>query len=963
MNALPNPLSYVGRRDQYLAGSRSDVIQIIADWLEHSNQLTFWMHGGAGLGKSTLAHKIVDSLQAESRLATFAFLARGSSSDAATVIRAMAKELGALHPRAIPKVAAAARTCNSSHLPLREYMESYIITPIRSLSYPYPLVVVIDALDEWEHHEVFLEELEHIPQSSPVKILLISRPNHSIGRSLLKVPVEKYQLPPVSQAVTEEYFKYHFEQMDWKIRKPSPTTICDLARLADGLLIWAAMVCSFLSYDMRAGAPHELLEQILSSGKQIALKGQLSNLYHDALKQLFRDDEEQKLFQRVFGAMTVLQESLPLPDFACLLEMSEDQVKGVQTRLTALQTRGTYDEHTVPPASERFHSSLVEFTMNREAEAGKRLIHYPINPQMAHESIAEGCLDFLNRFLLSFRGSTCIHSDLRGLELYAVKFFPLHVANSNDRLMPLAPKLENLLLKLADTHLRRWGSWFLAISLPSSSQNWDQILGRVHKDELYCSLAEFLENKMTMDTTLASRTTFCLEVAVRLQPEHEKTWEDLGNSYRKRFDSTGNLDLLNNAITVYRHTLELCSKDGSHLTAKSSLASALNCRFRRTSSMKDLDEAISMHRETLFLRPRPHPDHYMSVNGLADALQDRYRETGLMADLEESIAILRDSLPPDSTPHSDHSMSLNSLGFGLWNRFVGTGSMTDLEEAISISRETLFLLPIPHPDRSMSLSHLGIALAARFRKTDSMTDLEEAILRHRESLVLRPPTHPDHYKSLNNLANSLRDRFRKTGSRTDLEEAILLHRQSLFLRPKPHPGRSRSLTSLALVLLDRFGKTGSMIDLEEAIPMHRESLSLRPPPHPERAVSLNNLGSTLRARFGKTGSMTDLEEAILLFRESLSFRPPPDPNRPISLNNLAIALRDRFGKTGLMSDIEEAIPMLRESLSLHPAGHPGRPDVLSNLASVLETRFEENSVQSDLDEATTLRQEILAISQ
>ena len=84
MNALPKSLSYVGRRDEYLPGSRSDDIQIIADWLEDPDQVVFWMRGGAGLGKSTLAHKIVDSLWADDHLATFAFLLHGSSSHPAS---------------------------------------------------------------------------------------------------------------------------------------------------------------------------------------------------------------------------------------------------------------------------------------------------------------------------------------------------------------------------------------------------------------------------------------------------------------------------------------------------------------------------------------------------------------------------------------------------------------------------------------------------------------------------------------------------------------------------------------------------------------------------------------------------------------------------------------------------------------------------------------------------------------
>ena len=139
------------------------------------------MCGGARLGKSTLAHKIVDSLAGD-RLATFAFLLHGSSSDPATIIQPMARELGMLHPRAIPQVATAARTCSSGHLSLHDYFESYLIDPIHSLSYPYPLVIVVDALDEWEHYEAFLKELEYIPQPSSAKISLTSRPisNHCI---------------------------------------------------------------------------------------------------------------------------------------------------------------------------------------------------------------------------------------------------------------------------------------------------------------------------------------------------------------------------------------------------------------------------------------------------------------------------------------------------------------------------------------------------------------------------------------------------------------------------------------------------------------------------------------------------------------------------------------------------------------------------------------------------------------
>ena len=535
--------------------------------------------------------------------------------------------------------------------------------------------------------------------------------------------------------------------------------------------------------------------------------------------------------------------------------------------------------------------------MNREAEAGNPSIPCLIDPQTAHQSMAEGCLNFLNDFLSSFRGRECRYSDLRGLELYTVKFWPLHMANSNDCSTPLPPKLNNLLLELPESNVRQWGFWFLAISILASSQNWDQILGPIHKDDFYCSLAGFLKDNIMTDTTLASSITFCLEIAIRSQPKLLKAWEDLGDSYVTRFKINGILDLLNHAIIVYRHGLKLCPKDGSQCICMSGLASALWFRFERTGSMVDLNEAISMDRETLFLRPTPHPDRFLSLANLGTQLWGRFRRTGSMADLEEAILMHRESLSLCPTPHPSRCTSLNNLGSGLMERYVMTGSMADLEEAILIHCESLSLRPTPHPDRPFSLNNLAIALSYRSRQTGLMADLKEAIFLHRESLSLHPISHPYHSDSLYNLAKALRKHFGKTGSMTDLEEAILLYCESLFFRPTSHPDRFESLSCLACALCDHFGETGSMTDLEEAISMLREALSLRvgpPATHPQRLVALDNLAGILETRFEKNGSQSDFEEVISLHQEILAMSNSPSPPQLINSDASASATTTRL---------------------------------------------------------------------
>ena len=138
-----------------LASETNTFLEVVATTsksLLTGKKILIKLHSGcarAGLpvGKSALAHKIVDFLRADDCLATFVLLLRasGTSSDPATVIQSLARGLWVLHPRAIPQVATAARA--SGHLVSLhelEYIESYLINPMHSLLYPYTLVIVVD---------------------------------------------------------------------------------------------------------------------------------------------------------------------------------------------------------------------------------------------------------------------------------------------------------------------------------------------------------------------------------------------------------------------------------------------------------------------------------------------------------------------------------------------------------------------------------------------------------------------------------------------------------------------------------------------------------------------------------------------------------------------------------------------------------------------------------------------------
>ena len=85
-----------------------------------------------------------------------------------------------------------------------------------------------------------------------------------------------------------------------------------------------------------------------------------------------------------------------------------------------------------------------------------------------------------------------------------------------------------------------------------------------------------------------------------------------------------------------------------------------------------------------------------------------------MVNLEEAISMHCESLSLCPTPHPNHSSSLDNLALGLVEHFSITGSMTGLEEAILIHCESLSLRPTSHPDRHFSLTNLACALSHLF---------------------------------------------------------------------------------------------------------------------------------------------------------------------------------------------------------------------------------------------------------
>ncbi|KAI6003214.1 hypothetical protein F5J12DRAFT_913758 [Pisolithus orientalis] len=405
-------------------------------------------------------------------------------------------------------------------------------------------------------------------------------------------------------------------------------------------------------------------------------------------------------------------------------------------------------------------------------------------------------------------------------------------------------------------------------------------------------------------------------------------------------------------VSRRRANLEHCllGHEDPHV-ALSDLAEAHYDSFKKEGRIKDLNEAITLHRATLEFQPIEDHKRSSTLNDLAACLSKRYDNQGVVADLDEAVMFGRAALELRPPGHPHRGVSLYNLACFFRRRFRKQADMRDLGESIELLRETLALCPPRHPHRHSFLHNLALCLADRYHNNGVLADLVEAVMLGRAALELCPLGHPGHGVSLHYLAGHLRAMFVQQAAICNLEEAIELSRAALELRPPGHPDRFSSLSLLALCLSDRYGISEGTDDLEEAVALRRAALALRPPGHPDRDVSLNNLACDLRKKFQKQSAMHDLDEAIELHRAVLELRPAGHPHRPSSLNSLILCFSNRYDHQGLAADLEEAVTLGRAALELCPPGHPDRGESLHTVARDLWKRFQKQADAPELHKA------------
>ncbi|KAF7987125.1 hypothetical protein HWV62_333 [Athelia sp. TMB] len=288
-----------GDRRTCLSGTRQDVLKDVFERLmAPSDKNIIWLHGAAGLGKSTIATSAAEHFAELQKRGAFLFFDRNLpiESDPSRVISTLAYQL-AMHNGVVGSAISAAidrdaLLCDAATT-LTSQFTSLLSKPLSEASAEIeePIIVVLDALDECGNAASrrtllrILSSAEFAKLPRQFRFLITSRPDPDIQNSLASCShVQPVDLAKASDPELQLYFTSELQAI-YKERHataylpagwPDLVVINTLVRLAAGLFIWAATAMRHLYI---TGRPARWLEDLVKARATCTLH----DLYKTAL--------------------------------------------------------------------------------------------------------------------------------------------------------------------------------------------------------------------------------------------------------------------------------------------------------------------------------------------------------------------------------------------------------------------------------------------------------------------------------------------------------------------------------------------------------------------------------------------------------------------------------------------------------------------------------------------------------
>ncbi|KAF7967747.1 hypothetical protein HWV62_33236 [Athelia sp. TMB] len=394
-------------RSLCLPGTQQARLKEVKDWLmTSSDQNVLWLHGAAGLGKSTIATTIADHVGGLHRQGAFLLFDRNTPFESAPerVMSTLAFQLAQNNAAIRSAVSTAIRDCPGLVTDLVEaQFKSLLLDPlfIAAEQIEGPIVIILDALDECgdaSSRQKLLELLSNDFSMLPpqIRILITSRPEHDIKCALAsRSHIHTIDLSTASDADMQIYMRHGMRRIYENRRTmdelPEGWGDAEIERLvgyAAGLFIWAATAINLLS---NTDDPVQWLANLLRRESPVFT---LHDLYETALLSAreWVPGEATDVYQRILGLIIISQVPLTAETIVNLLGFQD----GGRACRTALRRLGSVIQWSEGQTARTLHKSFPDYlTDSKHCSSKAWFIDVPEHQHF----LAVSCLRAMNHHL------------------------------------------------------------------------------------------------------------------------------------------------------------------------------------------------------------------------------------------------------------------------------------------------------------------------------------------------------------------------------------------------------------------------------------------------------------------------------------------------------------------------------------------------------------------------------------
>ncbi|KIJ26387.1 hypothetical protein M422DRAFT_192287, partial [Sphaerobolus stellatus SS14] len=473
----------------YLPGTRIRTLDHLTNWINDTNNpRVLFLVGGAGMGKSAIAHAIAERFEKLDRRASFFRFNRSIKEDRQlkSVFSTIARNLALWHLSYRRELTSIYKPGSFATMDIKSQWSRLLIEPAKRLhgAISGPVLIVLDALDESgtprsrKHLLSFLTE--HAVELPPnFRIIVTSRPEKDILKVIRGNPLVDYMdlndQKDEARGDIDLYIRDWFKDSDEHLEDSDYQKLCNKA---DGLFQWAFTACKFMVEDLKGGLSlKERLQQLLDINAS-ALP-ELDDLYSFILsdKLNLNNPNVKARFQSVMAQILSAAEPLSISSLhklRCYLNnastnlnnTSTNEIKLIVQEMSALLIGAIDDNEPI----QAFHTSFRDFLTTKERSGVWYVDVDTGNLLMAHGcfSVMYKCLCFnIGNLPSSFLSNDemCRVGEKHAIPLplkYACLFWQFHLKGTLD---------ERLCQQVIHFAKEKLLFWFEALSVLQSLSN------------------------------------------------------------------------------------------------------------------------------------------------------------------------------------------------------------------------------------------------------------------------------------------------------------------------------------------------------------------------------------------------------------------------------------------------------------------------------------------------------------